>query len=89
MHALPRSQQDVGPFLSGAFAPTLNADLTSSPLPRSPCPALPLQYLGDVPLGPNDETTAEYGIMFPRQLPPREFVLKVGGWVGGPMTTDW
>ncbi|PSC68232.1 Interferon-related developmental regulator 1 [Micractinium conductrix] len=41
-------------------------------------------YLGDVPLGPNDETTAEYGIMFPRQLPPREFVLKVTLYTTGP-----
>lgn len=35
------------------------------------------QYLGDVPLGPGEETSAEYTIFFPRQLPPRDFILKV------------
>jgi hypothetical protein len=35
------------------------------------------QYLGDVVLSPGEETSAEYSLYFPRQLPPREFVLKV------------
>lgn len=35
-----------------------------------------VQYLGDVPLGPGEETSAEYTIFFPRQLPPRDFILK-------------
>ncbi|EFN57610.1 hypothetical protein CHLNCDRAFT_59615 [Chlorella variabilis] len=34
-------------------------------------------FLGDVPLAPGEETSAEYAIFFPRQLPAREFILKV------------
>lgn len=34
-------------------------------------------YLGDVSLAPGEETSADYGIFFPRQLPPRDFILKV------------
>jgi hypothetical protein len=30
-----------------------------------------------VVLAPGEETSAEYAIFFPRQLPPREFVLKI------------
>ena len=30
-----------------------------------------------MPLAPGEETSAEYAIFFPRQLPPREFVLKI------------
>lgn len=40
---------------------------------RCPC----MQFLGDVPLAPGEETSAEYAIFFPRQLPAREFILKV------------
>jgi hypothetical protein len=52
--------------------------------PSLPATPLTLQFLGDVPLGPGDETSAEYGIMFPRQLPPREFILKVTLFTTGP-----
>jgi hypothetical protein len=38
---------------------------------------VPVQYLGDVPLAPGEETSAEYAIFFPKQLPPRDFVLQV------------
>ena len=36
-----------------------------------------MQYLHEVPLASGGETSAEYVIPFPRQLPPREFVLQI------------
>ena len=36
-----------------------------------------LQYLGNTQLNAGEETSVEYGIFFPRQLPPREFILKM------------
>lgn len=47
---------------------------------HAPCPrrhAATPQYLHDVPLARGAETSAEYSIPFPRQLPPREFVLQM------------
>jgi hypothetical protein len=44
--------------------------------PAARLPAAP-QYLRDVPLAAGEETSAEYNIFFPRQLPAREFVLKM------------
>lgn len=35
------------------------------------------QYLGDVQLAQGGETSAEYSIHLPRQLPPREFILQL------------
>ena len=58
--------------------------LSGSTLPLLSLPILPparllaaLQYLRDVPLAAGEETSAEYNIFFPRQLPAREFVLKM------------
>lgn len=48
---------------------------TSTPFACHPPP--PLQYLNDVQLGQGGETSAEYSIHLPRQLPPREFILQL------------
>lgn len=40
-------------------------------------PAAVSQYLSDVALGQGDETSAEYRLFFPRQLPPRDFMLQL------------
>lgn len=50
---------------------------SQTPPPSPPHPSSPPQYLGDVPLAGGAETSAEYSIPFPRQLPPREFMLQV------------
>ena len=36
-----------------------------------------MQFLGDVTLAAGEETSAEYSIFFPSQLPPREFILQM------------
>lgn len=62
-----------------AISFTMQRDLhpaSAALLHSHPCPRL-LQYLGDVPLAPGEETSAEYVMFFPRQLPPREFILKI------------
>ena len=53
-----------------------SAHTCSTPNPPTPPPAPP-QYLGDVQLSQGGETSAEYSIHLPRQLPPREFILQL------------
>ena len=62
------------PFGSGLVAPACQLAQLAH---RACLPATPPQYLRDVPLGAGEETSAEYNIFFPRQLPAREFVLKM------------
>ena len=57
---------------------TVPATPRDSPFLSQPHPTRPLlQYLGDVQLSQGGETSAEYSIHLPRQLPPREFILQL------------